>query len=285
MSSFLWFNKHILIEKKSIFFRDFSDKGLNFVYQLFDNKGNVKSWSNIKEEFGFNNIPNFKWQQLIYTLPPSWKKIIKETDNADNLLLPNHHLIKKNTLTGIEKLNSRQLYSLLVYTHPFTPTSQKYLNELFKTDIFDWKQIYLLPRLVTLDSYSRSFQYKILNNVLYLNKKLFKFRKSTSRLCPFCKLFDETVLHLFYECNITLNLWNELVLFFKNEFTLFDLTPQASFLGFLGFLNVDPELLLIENHLLLIFKIYIYNSKKSESLKIKSLLREITKVKNIEEKI
>ena len=95
LSSFLWFNKHILIEKKSIFFRDFSDKGLNFVYQLFDNNRNVKSWSNIKEEFGFNNISNFKWQQLIYTLPPSWKKIIKETDNADNLLLPNHHLIKK----------------------------------------------------------------------------------------------------------------------------------------------------------------------------------------------
>ena len=183
--------------------------------KLFDNNGNVKSWSSIKEEFGFNNISNFKWQQLIYTLPPSWKKIIKETDNADNLLLPNHHLIKKNTLIGIEKLNSRQLYSLLVYTHPFTPTSQKYLNELFKTDSFDWKQIYLLPRLVTLDSYSRSFQYKILNNVLYLNKKLFKFRKSTSPLCPFCKLSDETVLHLFYKCNIILNLWNELDLFMK----------------------------------------------------------------------
>ena len=60
---------------------------------------------------------------------------------------------------------------------------------------------------------------------------------------------------------------------------------ENGFLCFLGFLNVDPELLLKQNHLLLIFKIYIYNSRKSESLKIKSLLREITKVKNIEEKI
>ena len=128
--------------------------------------------------------------------------------------------------------------------------------------------------MVTFDSYSRSFQYKILNNVLYLNKK-------TSSLCPFCKLSDEAVLHLFYECNIILNLWNELVLFFENEFTLFDLTLQAAFLGFL---NVDSKLLLIQNHLLLIFKIYIFNSRRSESLKIKSLIREITKVKNIEEK-
>ena len=136
--------------------------------------------------------------------------------------------------------------------------------------------------MVTLNSYSRSFQYKIPNNVLYLDKKLFTFRKSTPPLCPFCKFSDETVLDLFYECNIILNLWNELVLFFENEFTLFDLTPQAAFLVFL---NVDLELLLVQNHLLLIFKIYIYNSRRSESLKIKSLIREITKVKNIEEKI
>ena len=191
-------------------------------------------------------------------------------------------IILKNTLIGIEKLSSRQLYSLLVSTHPFIPTSQTFLNELVKTDSLDWEQIYLLPRLVTLDSYSRFFQYKILNNVLYLNKKLFKFRQLTSPLCSFCKLSDETVLHLFYECNIILNLWNELDLFFENEFTLLDLTPQAAFSGFL---KVNSELLLIQNHLLLIFKISIYNSRRSKSLKIKSLIRETVKVKNIEDKI
>ena len=112
---------------------------------------------------------------------------------------------KKHTLIGIEKLNSRPLYSLLVYTHTFTPTSQKYLNELFKTDRFDWKYIYVLPRLVTLDRDSRSFQYKFLNNFLYLNKKVCTFRISAPPLSPFCKLSEETVLHLFYECNIILN--------------------------------------------------------------------------------
>ena len=60
------------------------------------------------------------------------------------------------------------------------------------------------------------------------------FRKSTSPLCSFCKLSDETVLHLFYECNKIQNLWNELDLFFKNNFILFDLTPQAVFLALLN---------------------------------------------------
>ena len=121
-----------------------------------------------------------------------------------------------------------------------------------------------------------------MNNVLYLNKKLLTFQKSTSPLCLFCKLSDETVPHLFYECSIILNLPNELDLLFENESTLFDLTPQYAFLGFF---NINSKLLLIQNHLLLIFKIYIYNSRRSESLKIKSLIWEITKVKNREGKI
>ena len=38
----------------------------------------------------------------------------------------------KNTLIATEKLNSRELYSFLVYIHPITPTSQKYLAEYLK---------------------------------------------------------------------------------------------------------------------------------------------------------
>ena len=71
-------------------------------------------------------------------------------------------------------------------------------------------------------------------------------------------------------------------LFFENDFTLPDVTPQAAFLGFL---NNDSKLFLIQNHLLLTFKVYTYNSRISESLIIKSLIKEIMKVKNIEEKV
>ena len=219
--------------------------------------------------------------QSIYAISPFWKKIIKETDNTDNLLLLNHHLIKKKHINWYCETKSKAII-LSLYIHPScVSTSQKCFNELFKTDSSDWKQIHLLPHLVIL-GYSRSFQYKILNNFLHLNKKLFTFRKLTSPLCTFCKLSNETVLHLFYECHIVQNLWSKLDLFFENDFALFDLTPQAAFLGFL---NVDSKLFLIQNHLLLIFKIYIYNSRRSESLMIKFLIREIMKVKKTEEKI
>lgn len=62
---------------------------------------------------------------------------------------------------------------------------------------FDWKSIYLLQILVTQDFHLRAFQYKILNNILYLNKKLFQFTKAKIRLCYFFKNSEETAMRFF----------------------------------------------------------------------------------------
>ena len=49
-SQFLWFNKYIKVDRKCIYFRDFSKNGLNFVGQLFDLQGKLKNWPAIKSE-------------------------------------------------------------------------------------------------------------------------------------------------------------------------------------------------------------------------------------------
>ena len=128
------------------------------------------------------------------------KKMIKETDNADNLLLPNHHLIKK-------KKNFNWYWEIKFKAIILSPCINPSLYTNISSVLWNYLKlaawtgnIYLLPHLVTLDSYSGSLKYKILNNVLYLNKKLFMFWKLSSPLCLFFKLSDETVLHLFYKC-------------------------------------------------------------------------------------
>ena len=52
------------------------------------------------------------------------------------------------------------------------PSSNLYLEVLFKVYILNWEQIHSMPYLSTYSAYMRSFQYKILNNVLFFNKKL-----------------------------------------------------------------------------------------------------------------
>ena len=67
---------------------------------------------------------------------------------------------------------SKELY-LIQLTRDFCkPTSQIYFEEYFNDCVLDWNYIYVLP-CVTSDPYTCYFQYKVLNNVLYLNEKLF----------------------------------------------------------------------------------------------------------------
>ena len=202
-SNFLWYNKHILIDTKPVYLSSFPDKNVNFINNLLDSLGNFKSWNVLKTEFKLADSLYFSGMLLINAIPLNWKTIIKHNCSSANLLLPNHHLIKKNNLISLDMLNSRELYNILVYTSRHKPTSQVYFENLFREQELNWKEIYILPRKVSLDCNVRSFQHNVLNNVLYLNKKLFIFGKMPSSLCSFCKQADETILHLFYECNIS----------------------------------------------------------------------------------
>ena len=113
-----------------------------------------------------------------------------------------------------------------------TPTSQQCFKILFPHLNLDWKLIYLLPRILTKNTSLRAFQYKVLNNVLYLNHKLFQFKVSTTSLCSYCNKHDETIQHLFRTCNKIISLWTEIKLYSVNGITLIALCPQIAILSY-----------------------------------------------------
>ena len=116
------------------------------------------------------------------------------TKNESNLLILNYHLVRNARILTLDKLKAREIYSVLILSLKNKPTSQKYFETLFPNYTFEWKQIYLLPRIITINSYQHNFQYKILHNTLDLNKKLYIF-------CFFCHSNCETVAHrVFLRC-------------------------------------------------------------------------------------
>ena len=103
-----------------------------------------------------------------------------------------------------------RLYNTLAYISSHKPNSQFYSENFFREQGLHWRQIYLIPSKLSLDCYVRSFQYKVLNNVPYMNKKPIVFGASSPPLRSFCENAAKTILHLFYECNITKKLWKSL---------------------------------------------------------------------------
>ena len=123
----------------------------------------------------------------------------------------------------------------------------------------------MLPRLITYNTYMRFFQYKILNNVLFLNKKLHTFGTKPTLLCSFCNLYDKTPCHMFYECDPVKCLWSDLVHCFQNNLILPTLAPQTAIFVFLDYTNNDSIFennKCFSNHILLIFQLYEYKSRE-----------------------
>ena len=140
----------------------------------------------------------------------------------------------------------------------------------------------MLPRQVTIESSLRSFQYKILN-ILYLNEKLFKFKIADSPLCSLCKTENESMLHLFCECAVTSNLLEQFKLWVSDifHFGKIDIDPQIIIFG--AWNLKTPDFILI-NHMILLFKRYIYLRRQDRRVPnitgLKSFIKNIETVES-----
>ena len=125
----------------------------------------------------------------------------------------------------------------------------------------------------------RSFQYKILYNILVLNKKLYLSRITKSPLCSYCNTNDKIPIHLFCERNSTESLWLQLNRHFHSDLKFPVLTPQTAISGIF---NDSVSNIHLINHILLLFKLYIYKSRNKHRLNINELLANILNIKKLE---
>ena len=216
------------------------------------------------------------------TIPPRWKKITFDySDINENDLCQNHHVIEGARIIPPDKLSSKEIYSILISNIVNKPTLNIHFEKLFQNTTLDWNKIYLSPLLATIDTTLRSFQYKILNNVLFLNKKLCTFGITNTTLCSFCNTLEETPIHIFLDCVHVKCLWERLRMKFQNNFILPSLTQQSVILGMYNEANDNYNLL---SHISLISK-YIYISREKQTLNIDILIANLIKAKKTEKQI
>ena len=142
LSEFIWFKSNIKVDSKPMHFSFFfSNKNINFLGQLFYENPNIKPWENIKIEFHLKDTQKICWSQIIDALPKSWKDaILKDKGNAKNLVIFDHHIVRKSQICSLSKLTSKELYLTLVDANTVKPTAQDYFENLFESSDFNWKK-------------------------------------------------------------------------------------------------------------------------------------------------
>ena len=232
LSQHLWYNVNIQVNKTSIQFSRFSETNIHYVSQFLNDNGSIKQWHEFRAKYNLHENSYFQWLQLIDSITEKHKFIIKKDyEKATILITHDHHLVKGSRVITLDKLTSTEIYSILIFKYQKHSPSNIYFKNLFNDNDINWAAIYKLPTLVTHNTYMRSFQYKILNNVLFLTKRLHIFGIKSLPLCCFCNLNDETPFHMFYEFDRVKCLWSDLVQCFQNTLISPTLKPQATVLN------------------------------------------------------
>ena len=110
---------------------------------------------------------------------------------------------------------------------------------------------------------------------------LFRFKKVDSPLCSYCNEEEETPIHLFHSCLKTKRLWNKLRQYFSQFINIPHSAPKSSILEVFD-KNQHSELI---NHLLLVFKFYIYSTRNTKQLNFDNLKITIKKIKQTEKEL
>ena len=179
---------------------------------------------------------------------------------------------------------SKDYFSLLVTEKAQPPNINHKWKSDFNLSDDHLREFILLPHSVALESYVKAFQYKVLNNILCTNKKLFKIGYRTDVACTFCEAEPETLYHILYQSPYSRQFWND----FESYWYLLSnervrLSLQNIIFGIMSKQCPSTELL---NYFIIVGKLFLWDCRSNQvHPKIKGYQNKIVKKYETERKI
>jgi hypothetical protein len=125
-------------------------------------------------------------------------------------------------------------------------------------DSLDRGNIFIRPHIFVKEAFPKSFQFKILHNILPVNHNLHKWKVANTANCTFCQADEETSFQLFTECIVANSFWGHLVNFYSNLIgTRIWLTAKQKILGV-----ENGDILL--NYLIILGKLFLFRAKTEQ---------------------
>ncbi len=201
----IWGNRFLKFEGKSLFFRNWIDKGIikiknlkfvnnkidhDFIYETVSDKSNI-----------------FHQLSLLTKAFKPFQILITQNEPSQDITLP-MYILEGNNIENVPFTSSKPYYEyiLLPLCNKNHKSIQKWCTtfEICKDDIYSaWhKRVHLIK-----DKRIAETQFKILHRILPCNKNLSKWKRSNTDKCSFCNEVED-IPHLLYFCKYANNIWN-----------------------------------------------------------------------------
>ena len=256
----IWNNNQILVNHKSVFYKEFLEAGIVKIGDLFDVNGKIKSFNTLRIKQR-SNIDFLRWYGIVQAIPGKWRSntIAHANVNITNVQGVIIGCTLDNRFVPIDKVKSVLFYKHLSKVKNTTPKCLNTLKNSYDIDMQSYKDFFMLPWKTTIDSRLRWLQFRINHFILPTNKWLHKIGLIESPNCKRCNTHIETMDHMLVECPKVNEFWME----FVERSNLFHSLSRNDKL--FGIWDVNSDDLQMKNQLLLIARRYICTSKYRES--------------------
>ena len=214
----LWYNSEIRFKNKPFFWRDVYDRGLRYVYQLYQDK-QFKSPNQLQREFGLSHM---RVNSLKAAIPKKWKEYFMEEHALTYNPIPPHNydLCRLNCFKNF----SSRVYKLLgenvsLIHNKYMKWSQELGHDFCESLVEYGSKHTEIYKVTNIPKY-RSFQYRLLQRGVVTNILLYKWKISQSDKCSFCKEQREDIMHMLYECVNVKKLWYQVAEFIEKEYAI-----------------------------------------------------------------
>ena len=199
------------------------------------------SYDQLINKFSLNPFPFTIYNGVIAAIPRLWKQ------NLDIIVCSAIDIPVNN-----QPASSRFIYSNLISPLCTQPRALVKWEHLFNTDL-NWQSIFLAPFASLRETKLQYFQLRFLHRILGTNSYLFRLHLRNDSLCSFCGIEDESIDHLFWNCEVVSNFILDVELSFLGRIFVF--SKQDIFFGY-KLLSKHPY-----NFLIFHLKYYLYGKK------------------------
>ena len=210
----IWYNSRVRINNKPIFWEDCYERNLVYVHQLFQ-EGKFFEDNEVMYLF---KLSKMRYNSLKSALPQEWKEFFILHQKQEYLPVPPQNYDQM----FLEENFSRKVYhyitgDLLLLQNKFVKW-KKDLGVDICDDIVEFGKEHGKMYTLTNVTRFRSFQYRLLQRGLVTNILLCKWGIIESSKCSFCKIEEESVLHIMVLCREIWKIWCMLTSFLTERY-------------------------------------------------------------------
>ena len=252
----LWCN--LKLSKAETYFPKWFQKGIILIADLFGTDGQLLSQRDLERFYSIKT--NFlEYHRITSAVKLYLKKFKFDPKTLHRPVYPNQVKILRNSEKG-----SQDFYKCLNYQGVNIENSPlRYWKNVFDLSASEntWRYIFKICYKTVKDNDLIWFQIRVLYKILGTNDYLLKINNHDSGMCNFCNDHPESIVHLFVQCRMVKQFWNNLQARVKLVVQIeLSLNPECIILGSqtTNYFNIPI------NTIYLAAKKYIFNSSRTK---------------------